>query len=95
MLLRNRPDFHKRWVLMGSLGLIGAAIGRIPQLSGFFLYIFLGLIASMAVYDLFSRRSIHVATAVGAVVLLALGLSEEIIGNTQAWLRAAHYMLGV
>jgi hypothetical protein len=95
MLLRNKPDFHKRWVLMGSLGLIGAAIGRIPELSGFFLYIFLGLIASMAVYDLFSRRSIHVATAVGAVVLLALGLSEEIIGNTQAWLRAAHYMLGV
>jgi hypothetical protein len=95
MLLRNRPDFHKRWVLLGSLGLIGAAVGRIPALHGLFLYIFLGLIASMAVYDLLSRRSIHAATATGAVVLLVLGLSEDFIGNTQAWLRTAHFMLGV
>jgi hypothetical protein len=95
MLLRNKPDFHKRWVLLGSLGLIGAAVGRIPELRGSFLCIFLGLIASMAAYDLFSRRSIHVATAMGAAVLFTLGLSEEFIGNTQAWLRAAHYMLGV
>ena len=95
MLLRSKPDFHKRWVLLGSLGLIGAAVGRIPELSGFFLCIFLGLIASMAIYDLSSRRSIHAATAIGAAVLLTLGLSEEFIGNTQAWLSAAHYMLGV
>jgi hypothetical protein len=95
MLLRNKPDFHKRWVLLGSLGLIGAAVGRVPELSGSFLYIFLGFIASMAVYDLFSRRSIHAATAIGAAVLLTLGLSEEFIGNTRVWLRAAHFMLGV
>jgi hypothetical protein len=95
MLLRNKPDFHKRWVLLGSLGLIGAAVGRIPELSGFFLYIFIGLIVSMAAYDLFTRRSIHVATATGAAVLLALGLTEEFIGSTQAWLRAAHHLLGL
>jgi len=95
MLLRNRPDIHKRWVLLGSLGLIGAAVGRVPELHGLFLYIFLGLIASMAVYDLLSRRSIHAATATGAAVLLALGLSEDFIGNTQAWLRTAHFLLGV
>jgi hypothetical protein len=95
MLVRHRPDFHKRWVLLGSLGLIGAAVGRIPELSDFFLYIFLGLIASMALYDLYSRRAIHVATAAGAGVLLGLVLSEDYIGNTQAWLGVAHRMLGV
>ena len=94
MLFRNKPDFHKRWVLLGSLGLIGAAVGRIPELTGSGLYIFLGLIASVAVYDLLSRRSIHAATSTGAAVLLTLGLSEELIGNTKVWLRAAHYMLG-
>ena len=26
MLLRNKPDFHKRFVIMGSLGLLGAAV---------------------------------------------------------------------
>lgn len=44
MLLRNRPEFHKRWVLLGSLGLLGAAVGRIPFVDAFFLPIFLGLV---------------------------------------------------
>ena len=95
MVLRSRPDFHKRWVLLGSLGLIGAAIGRIPELGGLFLYIFLGFIGSMAIHDIVSQRSIHPATAIGAAVLLTLGLSEEAIGNSKAWLQIAHYLLPV
>jgi hypothetical protein len=95
MLLRNKPEYHKRWVILGSLGLIGAAVGRIPEISSFFLYIYLGLIASVAVYDLASRRSIHRATIIGATVLLLLGLSEERVGNTDAWLTTAHEVLKV
>jgi len=95
MLLRNKPEYHKRWVVLGSLGLIGAAIGRIPEISGFFLYIYLGSIASVAAYDVASRRTIHRATLAGAAVLLLLGLTEERIGNTAAWLTTAHYLLKV
>lgn len=95
MLLRNKPEYHKRWVIMGSLGLIGAAIGRIPEISAYFLYIYLGLIASVAAYDVASRRAIHSATVMGAAVLLTLGLSEERIGNTATWLATAHKMLNV
>ena len=95
MLLRHKPDYHKRWVILGSLGLIGAAIGRIPEISSFFLYIFLGLIASVAVYDIASRRYPHPATLAGAAVLLLLGLSEEWIGNSAVWLGMAHRLLGV
>jgi hypothetical protein len=95
MLLRRKPEFHKRWVILGSLGLIGAAIGRIPEISGLFLYIFLGLVASVAAYDLASRRSLHPATLVGAAVLLLLGLTEGPIGNSPLWLGTAHRLLGV
>jgi hypothetical protein len=95
MLLRNKPDYHKRWVLLGSLGLIGAAVGRIPEVSSFFLYIFLGLIASVGAHDIASRRAVHPATVVGGGVLLLLDLSEERIGNTALWLKAAHHMLNV
>jgi hypothetical protein len=95
MLLRHKPDYHKRWVILGSLGLIGAAIGRIPEISSLFLYIFLGLIASVAAYDIATRRSVHPATLVGASVLLLLGLSEELIGSTVLWLHAAHQLLSV
>lgn len=95
MLLRNKPEYHKRWVILGSLGLIGAAIGRIPEISAFFLYVFLGLIASVAAYDIASRRNVHRATVIGAAVLLGLGLSEEWIGSTAIWLRTAHLVLQV
>lgn len=94
MLLRHKPDYHKRWVILGSLGLVGAAIGRIPEISGFFLYIFLGLIASVAGYDIASRRAVHQATLIGAAILLLLGLTEGKIGNTAAWLTTAHRLLG-
>lgn len=95
MLLRNKPDYHKRWVILGSLGLIGAAIGRIPVVNAFVLYIFLTLIASVAAYDLASQRKLHRATLIGATVLLVMGLSEERIGDTSLWLRTAHRALHV
>jgi len=95
MLLRNKPDFHKRWVIMGSLGLLGAALGRIDELSGWGFYIFLGMIASVALYDLASRRAVHVATVAGAAVLLALNLSQQAIGDSPLWLAAAHELLQV
>ena len=95
MLLRSKPDYHKRWVILGSLGLIGAAIGRIPEISAFGLSIFLGAIASVVAYDIASRRTVHPATLIGAAILLLIGLSEERIGNTAAWLNAAHRLLAV
>ena len=95
ILFRNRPDYHKRWIVLGSLGLIGAAVGRIPEISAHGQSIFFGLIASVAAYDIASRRSIHPATIIGAVTLLLIGLTEEVIGNTALWLRIGHRLLGV
>ena len=95
MLLRSKPEYHKRWVILGSLGLIGAAIGRIPEISSQGQNIFLGLIASVAIYDIASRRMIHPATVIGATTLLLIGLSEERIGDTAIWINAAHRLLGV
>lgn len=95
MLYRRKPEYHKRWVILGSLGLIGAAIGRIPEISSQGQHIFFGLIASVAVYDIASRRMVHPATVIGAATLLLIGLSEEQIGNTTIWIKTAHCLLGV
>lgn len=95
MLFRKKPEYHKRWVILGSLGLLGAAIGRIPEISSQGQNIFLGLIASVAAYDVASRRMIHPATIIGAATLLLIGLSEERIGNTTLWIKSAHRLLGV
>lgn len=95
MLLRNRPEYHKRWVLLGSLGLLGAAVGRIPELSGLGLHVFLGLILAVVAYDLASRRVVHRATVIGAALLLLLSQTQEPIGSSRAWLAAAHWVLEV
>jgi hypothetical protein len=95
LVLRNKPDFHKRWVIMGSLGLLGAALGRIEEIDGWGFYIFLGMIGSVALYDLASRRAVHVATVIGAAVLLVLNMTQEAIGNSQVWLGTAHWLLRV
>ena len=95
MLLRNKPEFHKRWVIMGSLGLLGAALGRIDEVSDWGFFIFVGMIASVGLYDLASRRAIHVATIMGAAVLLVLNLSQGPIGDSAVWLSTAHRLLQV
>jgi hypothetical protein len=93
MLLRNKPEYHKRWIIMGSLGLLGAALGRIPEMGGLVDYTLLALMASVAVYDLASRRTLHMATLIAAAILLALNRTEEPIGATHAWISAAHRLL--
>lgn len=95
MLFRTKPEYHKRWVILSSLGLIGAAIGRIPEIQSQGQNIFLALIASVAAYDIAIRRTIHPATVMGAATLLLIGLSEERIGDTSIWIRTAHALLGV
>jgi hypothetical protein len=93
MLLRHRPQAHKRLVLLGSLGLLGAAVGRIPELGGF--YVLEPLIGSLIVYDLASRHKPHLATLGGAAFLLAAVYSQGTIGSTATWLKAAYWILAI
>lgn len=95
MLLRHKPEFHKRWVILGALGLVGAAIGRIPEIRDYGFYIFAGLILSVALYDVASRRVLHPATMIGAAVLFGLNLTQSSIGNSDLWLKTAHQLLPV
>jgi hypothetical protein len=95
LVLRNKPDFHKRWIIMGSLGLLGAALGRIEEIDGWGFYIFLGMIGSVVLYDLASRRAVHIATVIGAAVLLVLNMTQGVIGDSAIWLNTAHRLLQV
>lgn len=95
MLLRNKPEYHKRLVILGSLGLLGAAFGRITEIAAYYPYLFVGLIASVFAYDLASRRALHPATLVGAALLLLVNFTEVPIGDSGIWIATAHKMFGV
>ena len=80
VVLRSRPDFHKRFILVGTVAILGPALARISRyeiLGGeqgpFVNLALLTLLAAIVIYDLASLRKIHKASIVA--IGLAIGLS--------------------
>ncbi len=93
--LRRNAAWHKRLMLLASIGMIGPAFARIFQWSlfgtainaNFFVYAILGsfaLIAVVAIYDLATIKRIHPATLLGGTFLIAIRLlSVLVIARTE------------
>ncbi len=96
--LRRRAEYHKRLMLVASIGLIPPALARISRwpvfggedslllpLAG------LALLLSVAGYDLVKRRRLHPATMAGTMLVLAAALGSNIVAATdfgQAFVRS-------
>ena len=79
VLFRRRPDVHKRLVLIATVAIIGPALARIARwemLGGeqgpFIPLALLTLLASIAIYDMFTLRRVHMATVVAVVFAITL-----------------------
>ena len=92
---RKRSDIHKRLVLIATLEIVTAAIGRLPGIFipigsvalgpvGLFGVTDLFLVA-IAVYDWRSRGRIHPATLWGGAFLVVSQPLRLLIGATPAW----------
>jgi hypothetical protein len=95
---RRRPDAHKRLVLLSTIALSDAALGRFPW-NHFGLspaagaVIGLGsLIALLVAYDLISLHRIHRSTAWAAPITFAVGAFAVPIGMTSAWHTLAAFL---
>jgi len=83
VVLRRRPDFHKRFILVGTVSILAPALARISRyevLGGeqgpFINLVLLSLLAAILIYDLAVLRKIHKASlaAIGfAIALSAVG----------------------
>lgn len=95
---RNKPETHKRLILLASLVIGEAGIFRWPvrwihEISHgvtMVTYFFLLLIV---VYDLSSRRKIHPATLGGVLFLVFYEETQNLIGHSQAWHSVASWIL--
>jgi hypothetical protein len=88
---RRRPDAHKRLILLATIGLVEAALGRFPwarmglspaggAVAG------LGVLVLLVIaWDLFSLHRIHRSTLWGAPLTFAIGAFAVPIGMTTAW----------
>jgi hypothetical protein len=101
-LLRKRPGAHKRLILLATIAIIGAAVGRITFLPYWdfhgkaalrlaWAYTYPFLVFLMA-YDLWSLRRLHPATLWGSAFLVAVHQLSLLINATPAWLAIAAWM---
>ena len=100
-LYRQRPDFHKRLMIVATIALLPAAIARFP--GAFFEHggplVFFGgadlILLACVVYDTIAKRRLHPAYIWGGVLLVASHPLRIWIGGTAAWHAFAHWLTGV
>jgi len=95
---RRRPDAHKRLVLLATIGLTDAALGRFPwsrvgMTPGSGAVLSLGILVALVVaYDLFSLHRVHRSTAWAAPLTFIVGAASVPIGMTPAWHHLARFL---
>jgi hypothetical protein len=94
VLVRSQTQAHKRLMLLATVAILGAAIGRIPVVGAFANHISVLFVLSIGVGDLWTSRQIHRATALGGAWLLIGMFSEGPIGSTDAWISVARRLVG-
>lgn len=89
MLLRGTPAAHKRLMLLATLAILGAAVGRIPGLGVAANWVSVTLLVCLAIFDLRNLGRLHRVTGFGGIWLLGGIFMEEPLGNTAIWLAMA------
>jgi len=89
VLLRARPDAHKRLMLIASISILGPALARIsrwPVLGGeqgpFVTLALVSLLLAVLAYDVVTRRRIYPATLLGAAFGIAMSVGGRLIATT-------------
>jgi len=88
---------HKRYTLLATLGLLGAAVFRLPipwvheQVSHTFLTVD-ALAVAIAIYDLWSTHKVHGATLWGGLFLIVGQQVTIPIGESAAWHAFARWL---
>src|SRR6185436_16978018 len=86
---RRRPDVHKRLMMLATIGILAAAVARLPfAIMQAGPIAFFGLtdifVLVCVLYDLITLKRIHRATALAALLIVASQPLRLMIGGTQA-----------
>jgi hypothetical protein len=90
---------HKRWMLLASVTLIGAAIARWPlaepALPPLLFVIQDAFLLPLLAWDLASRGRPHRVTLLGGALLIASQPLRLVVSGTEAWLGFARWLTGL
>ena len=99
LLLRNRPDYHRRLMLLAFLRLLPPAVTRLPlsvvQKGGIPLIVGVDVLAVIAVIliDSIKHRRLHPALAWGGLLLAGSDFAVIYLSQTSAWLHFAKWLV--
>lgn len=94
---RRRSDIHKRLMLLSCVGILTAAIARMPlplftnNIVEYFSLTILGILAFVA-YDTIRNRRLHPALALGALLIIISWPLRLALSGTAAWLQFATWL---
>jgi hypothetical protein len=96
LLLRHRPEAHKRLMILGGIGgFVWPAITRIPGIVGEPLALFglpALLVLALPIHDLVTRRRVHLASVAGVVAIVASFLLRRAIAGSELWHAVAAWL---
>jgi len=100
-LLRNRPEAHKRLMIVGTVSILTPALARVFLLFSTNMVIFkaagvqLGILLICMAYDFYARKRVHAAYIWGTLAFIAFIPLAIFVGGTSVWLTLAHWVTGV
>jgi hypothetical protein len=100
LLLRRRGDFHKRLMLLASVGMLTAAFARVPldvvKAGGLPLFFALNdlLVLACVGYDTLKNRRLHPAFGWGALLIVLSQPARLLLAGTQTWQQFAAWLTG-
>jgi hypothetical protein len=97
---RHDAQAHKRWMILATVNLLGAAFARWPgvaEMGNPLIYFGLAdlFIVALAVWDFRTRGRLHPATAWGGLVLIASQPLRLVVMGSPAWLAFAAWATGL
>jgi len=98
LAMRRRPDAHKRFMMLATIGLLPAAIGRavITILGVFHPTLLLGgtalFVLAMAIYDRRSRGRLHPVTLWAGLTLILSFPTRLALADTALWQAVATWL---
>ena len=98
VVARNHAATHKRFILLGSISLLGAPVARLPLMLPMLPFwldaiVYSGFVAAMAAWDLDTRRRLRPETLWGGIALVGLNLAALPLASSEAWQTVARWMM--
>jgi hypothetical protein len=100
LIYRRRIDIHKRLMLLSFVGLLAAAISRIPLnfIATGGALVFFGLtdlcVLACVAYDTIKNRRLHPAFIWGTLLIIASQPLRMMLSETQIWMEFARWLTG-